>query len=191
MRLFLAINLAPEMRRAVIDATSSLREAAPSIGWVDETRLHLTLKFLGDLAESSVGPLREAMASVARKHRTFRLSVKEIGAFPNFRRARVIWMGVDREPKLEFLHHDVELACEKLGYELEGRAFRPHLTLARVKDRTDEQELRKLSRAGKKVGFEAETVVRSIDLMQSNLNRASAQAGGRYERLYAAPLLEN
>lgn len=191
MRLFLAINLAPEMRRAVIDATSSLREAAPSIGWVDETRLHLTLKFLGDQAESSVGPLREAMASVAGKHRAFRLSVKEIGAFPNFRRARVVWMGVDREPRLEFLHHDVELACQQLGFELEGRAFRPHLTLARVKDRTDEQELRKLSRAGKKVEFEAETVVRSIDLMKSNLDRASAQAGGRYERLYAAPLRES
>ena len=191
MRLFLAINLAPEMRRAVIEATSPLREAAPTIGWVDETRLHLTLKFLGDQAESSVEPLSDALASVAGKHRAFRLSVKEIGAFPNFRRARVVWMGVDREPRLEFLHHDVELACEKLGFELEGRAFRPHLTLARVKDRTDEQELRKLSRAGKKVDFEAETVVRSIDLMKSNLDRASAQAGGRYERLYAAPLRES
>lgn len=191
MRLFLAINLAPEMRRAVIEATSPLREAAPSIGWVDETRLHLTLKFLGDQPDSSVGPLSDAMASVAGKHRTFRLSVKEIGAFPNFRRARVVWMGVDREPRLEFLHHDVELACEQLGFALEGRAFRPHLTLARVKDRTDEQELRTLSRAGKKVDFEAETVVRSIDLMKSNLDRASAQAGGRYERLYAAPLRES
>ena len=191
MRLFLAINLAPEMRRAVIDATAPLREAAPSIGWGDETKLHLTLKFLGDQPESAVGPLRDAMAAVAGNHRTFRLSVREIGAFPNFRRARVIWMGVDREPRLEFLHHDVEVACEKLGFELEGRAFRPHLTLARVKERTNEQELRLLSRAGKKVDFEAETVVRSIDLMKSNLDRASAQAGGRYERLYAAPLREN
>ena len=191
MRLFLAINLAPEMRSAVMDATSPLREAAPSLSWVDETRLHLTLKFLGEQAESVVAPLSDAMRDVASNHRTFRLSVREIGAFPNFRRARVVWMGVDREPRLEFLHHDVELACERLGFELEGRAFRPHLTLARVKDRTDVEELRQLSRAGKRVDFEAETVVRSIDLMRSNLDRASARAGGRYERLYAAPLREN
>lgn len=191
MRLFLAINLAPEMRSAVIDATLPLRKAAPSLGWVDESRLHLTLKFLGDQPESVVGPLRDAMSGVADRHRTFRLSLKEIGAFPNFRRARVVWMGVDREPRLEFLHHDVELACEQLGFDLEGRAFRPHLTLARVRERPDEDELRNLSRAGKKVDFEAETVVGSIDLMKSNLDRASAQAGGRYERLYAAPLREN
>ena len=190
MRLFLAISLAPELRRAVMDATAPLREAAPSLSWVDETQLHLTLKFLGEQPEASVPPLRDAMASVAGQHRSFRMSVKEIGAFPSFRRARVVWMGVDRDPRLEFVHHDVELACEKLGFELEGRAFRPHLTLARVKTRAHEDELRKLSRAGKKVDFEAETVVRSIDLMRSNLDRP-AGAGGRYERLYAAPLREN
>lgn len=191
MRLFLAINLEPAMRRSVIDATSPLRDAAPSLSWMDEGRLHLTLKFLGAQSQDLVAPLSEAISDVASKHRTFRMRVAEIGAFPNFRRARVVWMGVEREPRLEFLHHDVELACQQLGFELEGRPFRPHLTLARVKDRTDIEELRRLSRAGKKVDFEAETVVRSIDLMKSNLDRASAEAGARYERLHAAPLREN
>lgn len=191
MRLFLAINLEPGMRRSVIDATTSLRDAAPSIAWVDESRLHLTLKFLGDQTETAIAPLRGAMTDVASKHRAFRMRVSEIGAFPNFRRARVVWMGIDRDPRLELLHHDVELACESLGFELEGRAFRPHLTLARVKDRTEVEELRRLSRAGKKVDFEAEAAVGSIDLMKSNLDRASAEAGGRYERLHAAPLRES
>lgn len=191
MRLFLAINLAPETRRSVIDATSALRDAAPSLSWVDEGRLHLTLKFLGAQPETVLGPLSDAITDVASRHRTFRMRMAEIGAFPNFRRARVVWIGVDREPRLEFLHHDVELACERLGFELEGRPFRPHLTLARVKERTDVDELRQLSRAGKKLRFEAESVVRSIDLMRSNLDRASAEAAGRYERLHAAPLREH
>lgn len=191
MRLFLAINLEPEMRRSVIDAAAPLRDVAPSLGWVDESRVHLTLKFLGAQPEDVVGPLGDAMSEVASKHRAFRMRVSEIGAFPSFRRARVVWMGVDRDPRLEFLHHDVELACERLGFELEGRPFRPHLTLARVKDRRDIEEMRRLARAGKKVDFEAETVVRSIDLMKSNLDRASVESGGRYERLHAAPLREN
>ncbi len=191
MRLFLAINLEPEMRRSVIDATAPLRDAAPSLGWVDESRLHLTLKFLGAQPDEALSPLTAAMTDVAAKHRTFRMRVAEIGAFPNFRRARVVWMGIEREPRLEFLHHDVELACEALGFELEGRPFRPHLTLARVKERTDIEELRLLSRAGKKVDYEAECVVRSIDLMKSNTDHASAVAGNRYERLHAAPLRES
>ena len=191
MRLFLAINLEPEMRRSIIEATAPLRDAAPSLSWVDESRLHLTLKFLGAQPDEAVTALAAAMAEVADKHRAFRMRVSEIGAFPNFRRARVVWMGVEREPRLEFLHHDVELACEALGFELEGRPFRPHLTLARVKERTDIEELRLLSRAGKKVNFEADCVVRSIDLMNSNLDHASAAAGTRYERLHAAPLRES
>ena len=191
MRLFLAINLEPEMRRSVIDATASLRDVAPSIGWVDESRLHLTLKFLGDQPETAVATLGAAMTDVASKHRAFRVRVSEIGAFPNFRRARVVWMGIDRDPRLELLHHDVELACETLGFELEGRAFRPHLTLARVKDRAEIEELRRLASAAKKVDFDAEAAVGSIDLMKSNLDRSSRDTGGRYERLHAAPLRES
>jgi 2'-5' RNA ligase len=188
VRLFLAINLEPELRRDVIEATSPLRDAAPALGWMDETRLHLTLKFLGAQDAAAVAPLCDAMSDVAAHHRSFAMRIAEIGAFPNFRRARVVWMGIDREPRLELLHHDVEVACQRLGYEVEGRAFRPHLTLARVRDRADVETMRRLSRAGKQVTFESETTVRSIDLMKSNLDRASAGAGGRYERLHAAPL---
>ena len=186
MRLFLAINLDPAVRRAVVDATGPLRAAAPSLSWVDETRMHLTLKFLGDQPEEIVPVLRDTLCEVAHRHRQFTMQLGEVGAFPNFRRARVVWMGIHRDPRLELLHHDVELACETHGLELEGRAFRPHLTLARVKDRTDVEELRKLSRASKKVDFEEESAVQSIDLMKSTLGAAA-----KYECLHAARLRPN
>jgi RNA 2',3'-cyclic 3'-phosphodiesterase len=183
VRLFLAINLEPHVRRSVVDATSALRAIAPTLSWVDESRLHLTLKFLGEQPEELVPALRGEMDAVAGRHRSFAMLVGEVGAFPNFRRARVVWMGIDRDPRLELLHHDVEVACEKHGLEIDGRAFRPHLTLARVKDRTDVAELRSLSRASKTVDFQEESVVHSIDLMKSNLGAAA-----RYERLHAAAL---
>jgi RNA 2',3'-cyclic 3'-phosphodiesterase len=184
VRLFLAINLQPEVRRAVLEATSDLRTAAPTLNWMDDSRVHLTLKFLGECDDAVVAPLSEALDRVARSHRQFTMRVSDVGAFPNFRRARVVWMGVDRDSRLELLHHDVEVACETLGFDLEGRAFRPHLTLARVRDRTAEDELRRLWRASKRLAFEWETDVRSIDLMQSNLGRA----GSRYELLHSAAL---
>jgi 2'-5' RNA ligase len=187
VRLFLAINIESSVRRAILDATAPLRAAAPTLSWVDESRLHLTLKFLGEQPEAALQALADSVTAVARKHKQFTMRLHEIGAFPNFRRARVVWMGIERDPRLELLHHDVEVACEALGFELEGRAFRPHLTLARVKERTDKDELRRLSRASKGVDFEEETGVESIDLMQSNLNQPAA----RYERLHAAPLRPN
>ena len=184
MRLFLAINLEPPVRRAIVAATAPLRAAAPSLRWADESRLHLTLKFLGEQDESAVSGLRDALTGVAERHRPFVLRVGEIGAFPNFRRARVVWIGVDREPKLELLHHDVEVACAERGFELDGRAFRPHVTLARVQDRASETEMRVLWRASKRVDFQDESDVRSIDLMHST----AGAAGSRYERLHAAAL---
>ena len=191
VRLFLAINLDPDVRRDVIDATAALREVGPSLTWADESRLHLTLKFLGAQPPESVASIADAMHDVAARHRSFAMHVSEVGAFPNFRRARVVWMGIGRDPRLELLHHDVEVACERLGFELEGRAFRPHVTLARVPERADVEELRRLARASKKVELERESVVHTIDVMQSNLDRASAAAGKRYECLHAARLRGN
>lgn len=182
------------------DATAALRDVAPTLNWVDETRLHLTLKFIGEATEDTARAIADAIGVVAQSHPLFGMHISEVGAFPNFRRARVVWMGIEREPRLELLHHDVEVACERLGFEVEGRPFRPHLTLARVrqfgKRRTGVEELRRLSRASKKVVFETDSTVQSIDLMQSQLGCRSTgeeanDAPSRYARLYAAPLRPN
>ena len=93
-----------------------------------------------------------------------------IGAFPNFRRARVVWLGVGQDPRLELLHHDVEVACEALKFEVEGRPFRPHLTLARVREPLVEERARVLSREAKRMKYRTEFVVHSIDLMRSDLS---------------------
>jgi RNA 2',3'-cyclic 3'-phosphodiesterase len=184
VRLFLAINPQPEVRRAVIEATSDLRAAAPTLNWMDESRVHLTLRFLGEQEDAVIGPLGDALDRVAERHRQFSMRISDVGAFPNFRRARVVWIGVERESRLELLHHDVEKACEALGFEVEGRAFRPHITLARVRDGTAEEELRRLSRASRRVDFECATDVHAIDLMRSNPGRG----GSSYDRLHSAPL---
>lgn len=184
MRLFLAINLEPGVRRALVEATSALHEAAPMLTWVDESRLHLTLKFLGEQPDGMAGRVGAMLDRVAAKHHRFPIHIRQVGAFPNFRRARVVWMGVEQNTRLELLHHDVEVACDTLGFELDGRPFRPHLTLTRVKDRVDEESLRKLSRAGKRVDFDGEADVESIDLMKSELGAG----GSRYQRLHASPL---
>jgi RNA 2',3'-cyclic 3'-phosphodiesterase len=184
VRLFLAINLPSEVRREVSAATAALKAAAPELAWVDEARLHFTLKFLGDTPEERLFDLQAALAGVAGRHRELVMMLGGVGAFPNFRRAGVVWLGVSQEARLELLHHDVETSCEQLGFEIEARPFRPHLTLARVKHAPSEERLRALSRVAKQTDYRTDFVVRSIDLMQSTLS----SGGPAYMTLVSAAL---
>ena len=170
MRLFLAINLEPDLRRVIHDATSPLRDAAPSMTWVREPQLHLTLKFFGEQPPEVADRVTEAMTGVASRHKHVPITIGGVGAFPNLRRPRIVWMGIEQSPRLELLHHDVELACEAAGFDVDARPFRPHLTLARSKGRSNTDELRALSRAARRTTAEVESVVESIDLMASELS---------------------
>ena len=195
VRLFLAINLPADVRRDIGEATAPLRAAAPSLAWTDEARLHLTLKFIGERPEAERAPLAEAVRRVAARHVPLELELGGLGAFPSRARPRIVWLGVAPDPKLELLHHDVEVACAELGYEVEGRAFRPHLTLGRVREPRGRRAGRDaslavstaaaLADAAREVRTRWAAAVASVDLMRSEL----AAGGSRYTVLDAAPLL--
>jgi 2'-5' RNA ligase len=185
MRLFLALELPPATADEIVAAIAPLRgDSQPPISWVPAHKLHLTLKFLGDADESRVAALVEAADQVAARHRPFEMKLAGVGAFPNFRRPRVVWMGVGSESRLELLHHDVEIAAADAGYEVEGRPFRPHITLARVRDPLSTDQARALARAARTIAFSAITPVDRLTLFDS----ATAGPGAHYRRLHAATL---
>ena len=184
MRIFLAINPPADVRRGVWDATAPLRDATGDVAWVAEPKIHLTLKFIGEMPEARIPPLADAMKEVARTHAAPAVHVSTAGAFPNFRRPRVIWMGVDPEPRLELLHHDVELACDKLGFELDGRPYRPHLTLGRVRRPLGAEPLKTLRSEARRIRFTDHFFARTIDIMQSS----PGPGGSTYSVIATAPM---
>lgn len=184
VRLFVAINLPAPVRDLVHEATSPLRDAAAWVSWTPRDKLHLTVKFIGERDGTMVTPLAGELARTANRHAPMMIGLGGIGAFPNFRRPHVVWMGVEAHPRLELLHHDVEQACERHGIEVEGRAFRPHLTLGRVGRRPDPDALRALARARRDVTLRTEISVDSVDLMRSELQ----PEGARHTLVAAAPL---
>ncbi len=187
VRLFLAINVEAAARVGVYAATAPLRDAAPELSWVPADRLHLTLKFLGDQSDETGHAVGTAMDRVAHAHTAFPSALGEFGAFPNFRRPRVVWIGMDDDPRLELLHHDVEVAADALGLPLEAKPFRPHVTVARVQQRPGVDALRLLARSAKRASRERfPTFVRSIDLMRSTLR----PEGARHELLHSSLLRE-
>ncbi len=112
------------------------------------------------------------------------LRLHTISAFPNFRTARVVWMGVDPSPRLELLQHDMEVAMNALGHGLDGRPFRPHVTLARVPEPMDDSIRRPLVRAARRIDFAGTEYVTGVSLLESTRDTD----GLRYRRLHWSPL---
>jgi 2'-5' RNA ligase len=171
VRLFIAINFPDEVRLAIHVATEPLRVAAPEIRWVDVPRIHLTMKFLGEHPETAIAPLAAALAAVASRYDPIGVELGGLNAFPNLRQPRVVWLGVKADPKLELLHHDVESACAALGHPVDARAYRPHVTLGRVKEWPLDPV--RIAAAARAIDFEAALNVDALDLM------VSEQADGR------------
>jgi RNA 2',3'-cyclic 3'-phosphodiesterase len=184
MRLFLAVEFEPELRRALHEATAPLRAIVPEAGWVAEDRLHLTLKFLDERPETFVAPLKAKMEAIAARHWPVPIRLRGVGAFPNLRRPRIVWVGIAPAPKLELLQHDVEEGCAALGVDVEGKPFRPHLTIGRLRGTEGSDAVRDFARAARAIQFRADALVSSIDLIHSTLT----SAGPRYVRLAGAPL---
>ncbi|MGH7717234.1 MAG: RNA 2',3'-cyclic phosphodiesterase [Gemmatimonadaceae bacterium] len=187
MRLFIAINLPPVERAAIRSTTAFAREAVEGgreVSWVSEECLHLTMRFLGEQPAQSVPRLRGALERAARTSPAVRLQIGGVGAFPNFRSPRVVWMGVAHDPRLELLHHDLETALAECGYEPSGRAFRPHITLGRVRRELSRERANALADAARAIDYRSTVDSRSVELMMSELS----SSGPHYTMVASAPL---
>ncbi len=184
MRLFIAVNLPAAVRDAIYADAEPMRAAATAIRWVSPAALHVTLKFLGEQDESLVMPLRGALESVVPTHAPISAKTIDVGAFPNFRRPRVVWVGMTGERALQSLAGDIDRALTPLGIPREARAFQAHLTLGRVKGELGPAEAATLAAAAKSCRGSRELTVQTVDLMRSELG----PGGSRYSVLAAVPL---
>lgn len=171
MRLFLAINLAPALRDALYDAAAPLRAVAPHVSWTPAERLHLTVKFLGEQHAELEARLLPALDTAATRHPPMRLDLRGIGAFPNLRRVRVVWAGIEPNPRLEALFRDVDAACAGVGLPRDERAFSAHVTLGRARPRTPGAELRALAVEAEQVSAVGSELAMTLDLMESVTTR--------------------
>lgn len=131
LRLFVAVEVPEEVRAAIAEAVASVRERFPKARWVPPQNQHVTLKFLGSTWPRLIGWVTETISGVAAREATFQTRVEDLGVFPNARRARVLWAGLDDTGRrLERLAAGLDEALAR-EFEPEKRAFTPHLTIAR------------------------------------------------------------
>jgi 2'-5' RNA ligase len=174
VRLFIAVNIPDEMRKKIWDSAAPLREHGDAIRWVAPKGMHLTLKFLGEVPADREDAVGRALERSASGVVPFGLRVGGFGAFPNVRRAKVIWAGCEAPPPLQLLHRQVEGELGEIGFPPETRAFHPHLTLGRVRRQADPKPLRGVVGMFERLNIVGEVPVCSVELMQSELLPAGA-----------------
>src|SRR5207245_6930063 len=152
MRLFVALEIPSDVRENLAALLKALRAVSPQTRWVRPENLHLTLKFMGEVPETKLAAIRSALAGV-RSDQPTTVDFRGLGFFPNEKRPRVFWAGIEASSNLKTLAADIEGAMEKCGIAREKRDFSPHLTLARL-ERPLPEALRKAiaENAGREVG---------------------------------------
>jgi 2'-5' RNA ligase len=136
IRSFLAVDPPREIIDAIGMIQDRLRKNIQGdIRWVRPQGIHLTLKFFGTIAESDVANISRVVEDTTSTIAPFTLGIKRVGAFPDVKRPRVLWLGMDGDVDILIrLQKEVDAELHKYGFEKEDRPFRPHLTLARIKD---------------------------------------------------------
>ena len=189
LRAFIAIKLSEELKGQIGELQAELKRRAfglDGLGWVRPEGMHLTLRFLGDIAEDQVAALGAMLRDVAAGLQPFALDARGIGAFPDPRAPRVIWLGLQGTPEsmeaLRRMHARIEAGVAGLGFSRESRAFTAHLTLARVRDRRSGAALAKVLAANQDRAVGA-FLATSVGLIKSELR----PAGATYATLVEVP----
>lgn len=135
-RTFCAIELPQEVRMQLRDHARRVREAVPdaSASWSKPENIHLTLKFFGNVPKDNLTPISNAAARVAGEFSSFQIRIGGTGVFPKASRPQVLWIGIeDPSGGLSELQRRFEEECAKEGFPKEERAYKPHLTIARIR----------------------------------------------------------
>lgn len=188
IRAFLAVELTDDLRNHLGQVQQDLKQRlsrgmpkSVRISWVQPASIHLTIKFLGDMEESSIEPLRDAIAEVTGERRSIQIPLERLGVFPRPQQPRVVWVGPsniweegDEATGLASLHQSIEECCQSLGFAPEGRPLSPHLTLARIKE--GERDVgRLLTQSGM---LDDSLTIRSLDLRAIALLKSDLRPTG-------------
>jgi RNA 2',3'-cyclic 3'-phosphodiesterase len=171
-RVFVGIEISDEAKEKTSKFIENLRKEFSQIrvGWEKKEKLHLTLKFLGEIEENELLKLTEAVEKTSRKMKSFSLRLEDAGVFPNSKKAKVLWIDLkDKEGSLIELNGILEEECEKRGFKRESRTFKPHLTIARMREPEKSLELveKYLRKKFEPVEFEVSEIIIFQSVLQS------------------------
>ncbi len=184
MRTFIAVELPEQIKKQIEVLQAPLKKTNALVSWVKPGNIHITLKFLGEVSEEKIDEVFSATELALKGAKGFKMNLKGMGAFPDLRRPRVIWVGAGKGgEELSGMAARIEDELKKVGYSKEKRKFSAHFTVGRVKS---PKNIEKLMEMVQSADFETEDIeVNEVTVMKSQLH----PAGAIYTPLKKIPLL--
>lgn len=171
MRLFVAIALDKAIREKLTAVQSALQKTQSDMKLVEPDNIHLTLRFLGEVAEGQLPQLTQAI-SVVENYAAFEMDLRGIGAFPVERHPKVVWVrGVDGSNILDQIYGALEKELLNIGFQPDDHKFSAHITLGRNKSPKYNDEFRNLMNEYAVEDF-GRQAVNKVSLLQSALTPA-------------------
>jgi RNA 2',3'-cyclic 3'-phosphodiesterase len=134
MRAFLAIEIHEDIKRYLQTVIDHMASRTKGIKWVKKDGQHITLKFFGEIEESTALQIKTEISAIKRNHAPFSVSIRGIDAFPNKRRARVIVVTVvEGAQHIKDIFSDIEKGLSEINIEGESREYTPHITIGRAR----------------------------------------------------------
>ena len=180
VRAFIAVDISQEARAVLAETAKRLQEqGVTGVRWVRPEGVHLTLKFLGEIEPNLVESILEAMEGAGLGTGPIKLGLSELGAFPSMSNPRVIWVGVDGDmaPLAKLQSRIEEALYLSCTLPKEKRAFSPHLTLGRLRERQSAKERGAVGRAlaGLMLGGEVRWQVDQVNLVRSTFTPSGVE----------------
>ena len=132
LRAFLAIDIDEDLKAKIYKVIKEFKQIDANIKYVDLENLHLTLKFFGDIDTEGIDLLSSKISNVVNDFDSFKIKIKGCGAFPNTKRIKVIWLGLEDDETVKKLHDELDKEFVKLGFD-KDKKFSSHLTIGRMK----------------------------------------------------------
>jgi 2'-5' RNA ligase len=145
IRSFIAIEIPDRLKNDVLEIQNRFKAGSADASWTRIDGIHLTLKFLGNVEEKKIEEIKRILEEIARSTQHIKIKIGGVGVFPNQKMPRVIWIGIKNEDgSLEGLYKRIDEELTRMGFEKEGRNFKPHLTLGRMRSQKGREGIIKL-----------------------------------------------
>jgi RNA 2',3'-cyclic 3'-phosphodiesterase len=167
------VELPDKVKRAIAERIDALKRSGAEVKWVSIENIHITMQFLGETEETLIPMIKESLKKILSPYTPFYIKIAKVGCFPEGKRPRIIWIGVEDAQPLKNIHAEITNEMMKYGFRKEERDFTPHITIGRVKSQRNLGEMHRRLTEMKDTCF-SDFEVFSLTLMKSTLKPSGA-----------------